>query len=244
MPCLNAVGISGIHAGEDIKTYTTRCTFTFILSHTCIYFTLFREGCLSISTIQFTHQTSLRREAETRLRKGTAPLTHGCGPGTEALSMLYDLASNPATAGDALRLLHELQVHQIELDLLHEQIEQNRNELAEELARYVELFEAAPVGYFIADFEGRIVESNRIGANLIGAECTELSGRRMSDFLAPASEPLLLALLKRLRIGHSEVCELQTLNDEGSAHCLQVVASASPSSGYFLLVFMNNTTNS
>jgi PAS domain S-box-containing protein len=197
---------------------------------------------MSISTTQFTRQTTLRREAETRLTRGSAPLTHGWVPGRDAISLLYNLASNPATAGDALKLLHELQVHQVELDLQHEQIEQNRNELAKELAHYVELYEAAPVGYFIVDLEGIIVESNRIGASLIGAKCTELSGRRVNDFLTPASKPLLLALLKRLRIGHSEVCELQTHTDESPTRCLQVIASVSPSSSNFLLVFMDNST--
>jgi PAS domain S-box-containing protein len=196
---------------------------------------------MTIPTIHFTSQTTLRREAENRLKSGTTPPTHGWTASTDALSMLYNLASNPATAGDALKLLHELQVHQVELDLQHEQIEQNRNELAEELARYVEFYEAAPVGYFVVDSEGRIVESNRIGANMIGAECSELSGRRVNEFLTPASEPLLLALLKRLRIGQREVCELQTYNDESPARRLQVIASISPNSGYFLLVFIDNT---
>jgi PAS domain S-box-containing protein len=196
---------------------------------------------MSISTKQFTHQRTMRLEAETRLKSGTMPPAQGWTASTEALSMLYKLASNPATAGDALKLLHELQVHQVELDLQHEQIEQNRNELAEELARYVEFYEAAPVGYFIVDFGGRIVESNRIGANMVGAECSELSGRHINEFLTHASEPLLLALLKRLRIGQREVCELQTYHDESPARRLQVIASISPKSGYFLLVFIDNT---
>lgn len=193
-------------------------------------------------TTQPKHQTTLRHEAEARLNEGAAPPTRGWSLGKDTLSMLYDLARDPATAGDALKLLHELQVHQVELDLQHEQMEQNRYELAETLARYLELYEYAPVGYFIVDSESKIIEGNQTGASLFGVEFAELSGRRIDSFLTPASGPMLLALLKRLRIDSREACELQVCSDEGASHCLQVVATISPNSGYFLLAFMETTT--
>ncbi|SDY71403.1 PAS domain S-box protein [Nitrosomonas halophila] len=162
------------------------------------------------------HQTTLRHEAETRLNKGAAPSTQGWTLGKDALSMLYDLARDPAAAGDALKLLHELQVHQVELDLQHEQMEQDRNELVEALARYAELYEFAPVGYFIVDSESKIIEGNRTGARLFGVECAELSGQRIDSFLAPASGQVLRALLERLRIDSRGSCESQTRG--GKAH--------------------------
>ncbi|MCW5601476.1 PAS domain-containing protein [Nitrosomonas sp.] len=188
------------------------------------------------------HQTALRHEAEARLNEGAAPPTRGWSLGKDALSLLYGLARNPATSANALKLLHELQVHQVELDLQHEQMEQNLNELSEVLARYVELYEFAPVGYFIVDSENKVIESNQAGANLFGIDCAELSGQRIDSFLTPASGPALLALLKRLRIGSKETCELQTGGGEGAARCLQVVATISPNSGEYLLAFMDTIT--
>ncbi|MFO7579552.1 MAG: PAS domain S-box protein [Nitrosomonas halophila] len=187
------------------------------------------------------HQTTLRHEAETRLNKGAAPSTQGWTLGKDALSMLYDLARDPAAAGDALKLLHELQVHQVELDLQHEQMEQDRNELVEALARYAELYEFAPVGYFIVDSESKIIEGNRTGARLFGVECAELSGQRIDSFLAPASGQVLRALLERLRIDSRGSCESQTRGGQGTSRCLQVVATISPNSGYFLLAFMETS---
>jgi len=51
--------------------------FNFCIKSYHICFTLFPGDCMSISTKQFTHQTTMRREAETRLKSGTTPPTHG-----------------------------------------------------------------------------------------------------------------------------------------------------------------------
>lgn len=79
--------------------------------------------------------TLLRQRAEGRLEEGMAPATLGWSTGTGALTLLHRLAGDPASAGDALKLLHELQVHQVELDLQHEQMEQQLLELGEALRR-------------------------------------------------------------------------------------------------------------
>ena len=59
----------------------------------------------------------LRADAEARLRTGTAPATAGWGVGTEALSLLYRLASDPERSGDALKLLHESKFDPVSLGL-------------------------------------------------------------------------------------------------------------------------------
>lgn len=188
------------------------------------------------------HQTTLRQEAEALIQEGSAKPMLGWVPGINALSMLYDLARAPETAGDALKFLHELQVHQVELDLQHEQMEQNRSELAEELKHYAALYDFAPVAYFAIDSSDKIIECNRAGASLLGVACGELSGKRLDSFFTPASGLLLLALLKRLRSGSSsETCAVKIDNGEGISRDLQVVASVSPSNGYLLLVLMDTS---
>jgi hypothetical protein len=64
--------------------------------------------------------------------------------------------------------VHELQVHQIELELQNEELIRTRN-VAEELRdKYLDLYDFAPVGYFVLDIAGHIEEVNLTGAVLLG----------------------------------------------------------------------------
>lgn len=192
---------------------------------------------MSTLTAETNPHVQLRLDAEVRLKQGTAPPTKGWPTGTNTLSLLYTLASSPASAEDALKLLHELQVHQVELDLQHEQVEATRREIAEDLARYKGLYEAAPAGYFNLDSTGHILEGNVAGAELLGLGLVDLNGRRLEGLLAPASRPVLLELLQELREGVSRAsCDLQSGGRR--AQPLRVVASAAPDGASFLLVFV------
>jgi PAS domain-containing protein len=157
-----------------------------------------------------TREARLRRDAETRLNTGTAPPAGGWTVSPEALSLLYRLASVPDTAGDALKLLHELQAHQVELDLQHHQMEQDQRELADDLARYRTLFDSAPLAYFVCDPDGRIIESNLTGGRLLGAEPAALSGRNFTDSLLPESRSRLIEWLNSSLTADSNLsCEVR-----------------------------------
>ena len=141
---------------------------------------------MSLDTVKLNTPGPLRHVAEARLRDGVPPPAHGgWTTGVEALSVLHNLAGSPESAGDALKLLHELQVHQVELAMQHEQLEQSRAEVAESLERYVERFEFAPVGYFTVEPDGGIVEGNLAAADLFEVDRAALPGR--SDESEPPS---------------------------------------------------------
>lgn len=183
-------------------------------------------------------QTRLRIDAEGRLAQGTAPSTNASSIGIDALRLLHTLASSPASADDALRLLHELQVHQVELDLQLGQIQANEHELAVDLALYQELYEFAPAAYFSVAPEGNIIEANLAGAELFGVQREELRGRQIGDFLAPASRPVLLGLLDRLRSGSvREACEVQCEGGGSVSQQVRALARAAPS-GRVLVLFL------
>ena len=131
--------------------------------------------------------SKLRNDAETRLSTGTAPRTNVWPPGLNALIQLYKLASNSESAADALKLLHELQVHQVELDLQQEQMEISQHEIAEELACYKGLYDFAAVGYFSIGSQGDVIDGNLCGAELLGVGQNKLRGHRIDSFLAPES---------------------------------------------------------
>jgi PAS domain S-box-containing protein len=183
----------------------------------------------------------LRRDAETRLKEGSAPPTTGWSVGVNALSLLHKLASTPASAVDALKLLHELQVHQVELDLQREQIDITQREIAEDLARYQYLYECAPVAYLEASSQREILECNIAAASLFGIEPDELRGRGIDSFLAPASRPVLLLMLKGLRAdGASASCEVRVGTGK-TLRKLQVLARAAPGGRSFLVAFLDLT---
>ncbi len=182
---------------------------------------------------------TLRGDAESRIKQGAAPPAKSAPSSVAALTLLYEMASAPERAEGALKLLHELQVHQVELDLQHEQIESNHREFAEELERYRGLFDFAPVGYFYVSTDGTIIESNQAGARLFGVGQEALRGARVDRFLAPESRPAFLQMLQRLVTGGAnDTCEVRRDTNENVPHGLRVAASAAPGGRSFLLIFV------
>ena len=62
----------------------------------------------------------------------------------------------PGTKEETRRLLHELQVHQIELEMQNEEMRQARAEMEAGLERYKDLYDFAPVGYMTLGRDGTI----------------------------------------------------------------------------------------
>ena len=181
----------------------------------------------------------LRQTAEERIEKGNAPLRGGLPIGIQALTLLHGLASEPDTAGDARKLLHELQVHQVELDLQHEQAEQDYRQLTGDLTDFTVLFDLAPFAYLTLDPEGRVIAANRIAADWLapeGSEGEEWAGRRIEDLLAPECRPAVRDMLAALRkAGCRQTCAVQSKAGGASAHA---VVTATPGFERVLIAFM------
>ena len=88
-----------------------------------------------------------------------------------------------ATAEETARLLHELQVHQNELEMQNDEL--RRSQLALELsrARYFDLYDLAPVGYCSVNLAGQITEANLTLATLLGLTRSALVGRPLTQFI-------------------------------------------------------------
>jgi PAS domain S-box-containing protein len=195
---------------------------------------------MSLDTVKLKTPAPLRHVAEERLRDGVPPPAHGgWTAGVDALNVLHNLAGSPESAGDALKLLHELQVHQVELAMQHEQMEQSRSEVAESLERYVERFDFAPVGYFTVEPDGRIVEGNLAGADLFEIDRTDLPGRSIESLVAADSRASLRAVLERLcKDGPSESCEVYAEPAGGGPRRrLQVAGKAAPRTRFLYVTF-------
>jgi len=107
----------------------------------------------------------------------------------------------PLGAHEAQRLLHELEVHQIELELQNCELRQAREETEEALEQYTELYEFAPVGYLTLSPDGIIRASNLAGAALLQMERSRLLGLSFLSFVAPQERPAFRGFLGRVRAG-------------------------------------------
>ena len=119
---------------------------------------------------------TLRQAAEARLKAGLA-------------------APAGMAATDATRLLHELQVHQVELELQNRELREARAELEAALGRYTELYESAPVAYFTLDRRGTILQHNPIARKLLGVPSATLIGQPLHKFVASEDLVGLITLL-------------------------------------------------
>ena len=92
----------------------------------------------------------------------------------------------PRTDEETLKLVHELEVYQIELEQQNAELRRAQEELELSRNTYAELYDFAPVGYFTFNVRGLIREVNLTGAQLLGAERRKLTNKPFSGFIADA----------------------------------------------------------
>ena len=188
----------------------------------------------SIPVKQSTHAL-LREKAESSISGGSAPATHGWTIGAASLTLLHRLASDPATASDALKMLHELQVHQVELDLQHEHMNDERLEMEQATLRLVEMYVFAPIAYFMVSSIGQIAEGNLQGARMMGVERDDLQEHNITRLVDPGSRAALLDMLELVSSSRlPQRCQVQAL-DTTRHRRLDVMGTASPSGQHCLV---------
>nr|WP_320011782.1 ATP-binding protein [uncultured Desulfobulbus sp.] len=99
---------------------------------------------------------------------------------------------------DFQTLLHELQVHQLELELQNEELRASQNNLELSRSHYMRLFHQAPAGYVVLDHSGLISEANATFSEMVGHDCSQLLHRPFTDFLPQQSATHFLARYRAL----------------------------------------------
>jgi PAS domain S-box-containing protein len=125
----------------------------------------------------------------------------------------------PATQNsttDMLRLVHQLEVHQIELEMQNEELIAVGAELDAAVEQYTDLYDFAPVGYFTLTRNGQIRMSNLAGSKLLRAERSHLVGQYFEEFVAHASQAGFRDFLKNAfsRSTTKANCELMLRSDD------------------------------
>jgi PAS domain S-box-containing protein len=147
----------------------------------------------------------------------------------------------PLSDADA-RLVHQLQVHQIELEMQNEELRESRILTESLLARYTDLFDFAPAGLFSIEKNGALSEVNLAGARMLGAERSQLMGKRFAASIASRERTAFNAFITQAFASNmAQTCEL-TLERPGHAPlCVTLEATRTSDAKRCRLVLMDIT---
>ena len=119
--------------------------------------------------------------------------------------------------GEIQKLVHELQVHQIELEMQNEELRRTQLELETARERLLLPYDAAPVGFFTLDAHGVIREANLAAARLLNVDRAKLTGRNLKCFIAPESQAAFCRRQCQLfRTEEKQTFELPVLRSGGA----------------------------
>lgn len=126
-------------------------------------------------------------------------------------------AGNGFNESDTKKLLHELQVHQIELEMQNEELQEAYQTAERALEKYTMLYDFAPMGSFTIDRDSRIVELNFTGAELMGERRFALINANFRLFVSEDSKPVFDKFFRKVYAGNGkESCSLKLGHDERS----------------------------
>ena len=149
------------------------------------------------------HLEVLRRIAEDILSKKSADSNLET-PGIGAVAGLGELSEF-----EMFKFLHELQVHQLELEIQNEELLRVKDQAETEAKKYFELYDSSPSGYFTLSKEGKILELNLAAAQMLGKERSKLKNNKFGSFVSPKTRSVFNLFVERVFSSpEKESCEL------------------------------------
>jgi PAS domain S-box-containing protein len=133
------------------------------------------------------------------------------------------------------RMLHELRVHQIELEMQNEELRFAQEELNTALARYFDLYDLAPIGYCTISEAGLILEANLTVCSLLGMVRSALITRSIARFILNNDQDIFYLYRKELfdaysagsgQAGEPRACELRMVKKDGTQFWARLEATA------------------
>jgi PAS domain S-box-containing protein len=163
----------------------------------------------------------LRRKAEELARAGAVPSSEGLASpdSPESLEALSPEA--------ARKTIHELRVHQIELEMQNEELRRAQVELDAAKVRYFDLYDLAPVGYCTLNERGVILEANLTAATLLGLARGALVRQTISRFILKDDQDFYYLLRKQLfETAAPQATELRMAKQDGTLFWAHLAATA------------------
>ena len=164
------------------------------------------------------HQIKPIEDGELRRQAEEAVLVRAAAP---------PAAPSPLSHAAALACLHELQVHQIELEMQKEELREREIELEALNNRYFQRYDQAPVGYLTVGAQDLILEANLTASAMLGVARSQLVNSPLIRFITHQHLPLYTSLRHQLlQSGSLQLCELQMIRADGSRFWASLKATA------------------
>lgn len=124
------------------------------------------------------------------------------------------------TKEEVSEILKEIHMTQIELEMQYDELNISYQTRDAERAKFIELFDMAPVGYFILDHAGMVEEANSTGATLLQRSKTEIHRVNFKDFICPGSWETFQACLYRMQqLQSKQNCEIKLRINQNEVYC-------------------------
>jgi signal transduction histidine kinase/ActR/RegA family two-component response regulator len=164
----------------------------------------------------------------------------------KAEALLQNKSTNisfPPSQADALKTIHELEVHQIELEMQNEELVLAKEQAEIAAEKYAELYDFAPIGYFTLSQDGEIVALNLCGSNMLGKERSRLQNSRFGFFVSDDTKAVFNVFLENTFNGTAkESCEVTLAATSGIPLYVQLTGVASKNKDHCLMTVVDNSS--
>jgi len=147
----------------------------------------------------------------------------------EELISRPDFSRTVVEVEDPLRLIHELQTFQVELELQNDELRRSQQELMEFKIHYTQLYDFTPVGYVTLDSRGKILNANLTLAKMLATERSSLLNRPLSDHILPQDQDIYYLHLQTLfDCKKRQICDLKMKKKDGAFFDVQLESTVIP----------------
>jgi PAS domain S-box-containing protein len=166
--------------------------------------------------------SSLRQKAEVKLKKK------------------HPVKESHLTESDTLKLIHELNVHQIELEMQNEELRLARDKAKTATEKYTELYDFAFTGYFTLDRDSKIHDLNLSGAGMLGKERSYLLNRNFKQFVTIDTLSIFNDFIRKLvETNSKETCEARLITKANQSIYVQIEGRANEEEQKYHLIVID-----